>query len=269
MGKISGLKICAQRVLVEPLTMARELAWPLRKGNARFLSDRAQIKSMRRNKSNPPAIFIWIPKAAGTSIAAALEQHGAQTLISVQAIRKFFRHRGVVTFGHIYLPVLIRAGLVSEEFVAKAVKFAVVRNPYDRLISLFEYLRRTIWLPKTTTFNIFCHYLHEHAMEKIGLCNHDGLSQLNSQVMWLSDPSGRPTVDKIYKYEQLSSSWPELWASIGFREEAPVLPRLNYSEGRRKPEEYFSTNTIKVVQEAYHEDFETLGYSAEPYWLAK
>jgi len=268
-GKISGLTICAQRLFFEPLTVVRELARPLRQGNARFLSDRAQIESMHQNKSNPPAIFIWIPKAAGTSVAAALEQRGAQTLVSVEAIKKFFRNRGVVTFGHIYLPALIQAGLVSEEFVAKAVKFAIVRNPYDRLISLFEYLRRLGYLPKTSTFNIFCHYLQECAMEKVGLANHDGLSQLNSQVTWLSDPSGKLTVDKIYRYEQLSSSWPELWASIGFRGEAPVLPRLNYSEARRKPEEYFSTNTIKVVQEAYHDDFEVLDYSAEPYWLAE
>jgi hypothetical protein len=134
MGKISGLKICAQRLFLEPWTVVRELAWPLRKGNARFLSDRTQIKSMRRNKPNPAAIFIWIPKATGTSIAAALEQHGAQMLVSVEAIKKFFCHRGVVTFGHIYLPALIRAGVVSEEFVAKAVKFAVVRNPYAQPI---------------------------------------------------------------------------------------------------------------------------------------
>ena len=268
MGKISDIKICAQRLFLEPLTVVRELVPPLRQGNARFLSDRAQKKNMHRNKSNPPAIFFWIPKGAGTSVAAALEQHGAQTLVSVEAIRKFFRNRGVVTFGHIYLPALIRAGLVSEEFVAKAVKFTIVRNPYDRLISLFEYLRRLGFLPKTSTFGIFCHYLQEHAMEKVGLRNHEGLSQLNPQVTWLRDTSGKLTIDKIYRYEQLSSSWPELWASIGFQGEAPVLPRLNYSEARRKPEEYFSRNTIKVVQEAYHDDFEILGYSTEPYWLA-
>jgi hypothetical protein len=250
------------------LTIVRELAPPLRRGNARFLSDCAQIKSMHRNESNPPAIFVWVPKAAGTSVAAALEQRGAQTLISVEAIQKFFRNRGVVTFGHIYLPALIQAGLVSEEFVAKAVKFTIVRNPYDRLISLFEYLRRLGYLPKTSTFNIFCHYLQEHAIERVDLANHDGLSQLNSQVTWLRDPSGRLTIDRIYRYEQLSNSWPELWAGIGFREEAPVLPKLNYSEARRKPEEYFSANTIKVVQEAYQDDFEILGYSAKPYWLA-
>jgi hypothetical protein len=268
-GKISGIKICAQRLFLEPLTVARELVPPLRQGNARFLSDRAQIESMHRNKSNPRAIFIWIPKAAGTSVAAALERRGAQTLLSVEAIEKFFRNRGVVTFGHIYIPALIEAGLVSEEFVANAVKFTIVRNPYDRLISLFEYLRRLGYVPKTSTFNIFCHYLQERAMEKVGLTNHDGLSQLNSQVTWLRDPSGKMTIDKIYRYEQLSSSWPELWAGIGFQEDVPALPRLNSSEARRKPHEYFSTNTIKLVQEAYHDDFEILGYSAEPYWLAR
>jgi hypothetical protein len=271
MGKIFGfLTVCAQRLFLEPLTVARDLAWrPLRQGNARFLADRAQIRNMRRNKSNPPAIFVWIPKAAGTSVAAALEQRGAQTLLSVEAIKKFFRNRGVVTFGHIYLPALVQAGLVSEEFMAKAVKFAIVRNPYDRLISLFEYLKRLRYLPKTSTFNIFCHYLQVRAFEKVGLSNHDGLSQLNSQVTWLIDSSGTLTIDKIYRYEQLSSSWPELWANIGFQGEAPILPKLNTSEARRKPEDYFSANTVKVVQEAYHDDFEILGYSTEPYWLAR
>jgi hypothetical protein len=109
----SDLKICAQRLFLEPLTVVHELAGQLREGNARFLSRHAQIETMHRDKSNPPAIFIWIPKSAGTSVAA-LEQRGAQTLVSVEAIKKFFRDRGVVTFGHIYLPALIQAGLVSE-----------------------------------------------------------------------------------------------------------------------------------------------------------
>src|SRR5204863_5335863 len=75
---LRAVKIYAQRLLLEPLTTVRELAWSVRNGNARFLSDRAQIKSMHWNKSHPPAIFFWIPKAAGTSVAAELEQRGAQ-----------------------------------------------------------------------------------------------------------------------------------------------------------------------------------------------
>jgi hypothetical protein len=249
------------------MAVARELAGPIRAGNARFEVDRSQIRHMRRNRNNPPAIFVWIPKAAGTSLAAALETQGGQTLVSVKRI-KSFQNKGVVTFGHIYLPALVEAGLASAEFVSRAFKFAIVRNPYDRLISLFEYLKRTNYLPKTTTFSILCHYVEERAVEEVGLINHDGLSQLNPQVTWLVDRRWRTMVDKIYRYEELWSSWPDIWHDIGFGDEPPDLPKLNESEGRREPHDYFSESTISIAQKAFRNDFETLGYSMAPYWLA-
>jgi len=265
---ISDLKLLTQRLLTHPLTLARELAGPIRRGNARFEIDRSQIRHMRRNRNNPPAIFVWVPKAAGTSLAAALETRGGQTLVSVKRIKRCFQNKGVVTFGHIYLPALVEAGLVSAEFVSRAFKFAIVRNPYDRLISLFEYLKRTYYLPKTTTFSIFCHYVEERAVEQVGLINHDGLSQLNPQITWLVDRRGRTMVDKIYRYEELSSSWPDIWQDIGFGDEPPDLPKLNDSQGRGEPYDYFSESTISIAQKAFRNDFETLGYSMAPYWLA-
>ena len=266
---ISDLKLLTQRLLTHPLTLARELAGPIRRGNTEFEIDRMQIRHMRQNRSNPPAIFVWIPKTAGTSLGAALETRGGQTLVSVKRIKRCFQNKGVVTFGHIYLPALVEAGLVSAEFVSRAFKFAIVRNPYDRLISLFEYLKRTYYIPKTTTFSIFCRYVEECAVERVGLINHDGLSQLNPQVTWLVDGWGRIMVDKIYRYEELSSSWSDIWNNIGFGDDPPDLPKLNDSQGRREPKDYFCESTISIVQKAYHDDFGILGYLTEPYWLAE
>ena len=115
---------------------------------------------------------------------------------------------------------------------------------------------------------ILCHYVEERAVEQVGLINHDGLNQLNPQVTWLVDRRGRTMVDKIYRYEELSSSWPDIWHDIGFGDEPPDLPKLNDSQGRGEPHDYFSESTISIAQKAFRNDFETLGYSMAPYWLA-
>jgi len=257
--------ICVLRVFVEPLTVIRDLRGALVSGNERL---RTKIRERRRaklNAVNADAIFVWIPKSAGTSVFGALEQKGAQKLLSVEAIRTLFKHRGIVTFGHIYVPALLEEGLLTEDFFLRSYKFTIVRNPFDRVVSLFEYLRSGRWLPKTTTFEIFSRYLEEGAWEDIGLINHDGLSQLSPQVKWITDESGKIFVDQIYRFEDLANCWPSIWHKLGVNGPTPQLAALNRSQ-RGPVSDYFSNRTIEVVQKVYAEDFTVLDYSAEPAW---
>jgi hypothetical protein len=112
---------------------------------------------------------------------------------------------------------LLEAGLVTNDFVSKAFKVPIVRNPFDRAIVLFEY----------TSFDISCQYIEARDMEPIGLKNSDGLSQLNPQVKWLVDSSNNSFVDHIYHFETLADSWQDIWRRTRMTGAVPILPKLN------------------------------------------
>jgi len=253
------------RLLAEPLTVFGDVRKALGDGNIRFLDARKHRQAMDANGSNADALFIWIPKSAGTSISAAFESAGGQRLLSTEEIETYFKQRGLVTFGHLHIPALIDAGLISHDFLSKAYKFTIVRNPFDRAVSLFEYLKQMQYIPETTRFDLFCGYLEAEAWEKVGLINHDGLSQLNPQVKWLTDKTGKMFVDDIYRFETLAESWPEIWRKAGIETPAPDLPQLNRSK-RNDAKKYYSDKTVEIVQKVYQNDFELLEYSTKPYW---
>ena len=52
-----------------------------------------------RNAGRPNAVFIWIPKNAGTSMYHALRRYGCVKTKEAQRIKYQFSQRGLVTFG--------------------------------------------------------------------------------------------------------------------------------------------------------------------------
>jgi len=252
------------RLLIS-VRLARDLRTALKTAKDRFVMHANQKRLMRQNATNRSAIFVWIPKCAGTSVFAAMENHGAQKMLSTGAIATYFQQKGVVTFGHMYVPALVRSGFVTPDFFRSSYKFTIVRNPFDRIVSLYEYLKRINYLPKTTTFDIFCEYVRARAWEDVGLINRDGLSQLHPQTAWILDAAGKIFVDKIYRLEDLSNEWSDIWTRIDMPGKPPPLDTLNRSD-RKPASQYFSDRQIKITQEIYCNDFAQLGYSSDPYW---
>jgi hypothetical protein len=126
--------------------------------------------------------FIWIPKTAGTSVYKTL---GAVRRKALPRIKYRFANNGFYTFGHMDYAQLVAQGHVSKEYDKSAYKFAFVRNPYDRAVSLFFYLKKVGTISPDETFLSFCLKLDEKEFEPIGLYNVSGLSQCNPQVRWL------------------------------------------------------------------------------------
>ena len=111
-----------------------------------------------RSRSTPDAVFVWIPKAAGTSISTALASATGSclTLLSPGQVTACFPQRGLVTFGHQSYGQLVDEGYIDHEFDRRSFKFCFVRNPFDRTVSLFHYLRKKGCLHQKTSFRTFC-----------------------------------------------------------------------------------------------------------------
>ena len=88
----------------------------------------------------PKIIFLHVPKTAGVSVFHTfkdlwLDMQGRYNTLHIDASVK----QGIFT-GHVPLWKLIEDGTVEEEYLKDAIIFFILRNCYDRFVSLYYYL---------------------------------------------------------------------------------------------------------------------------------
>jgi hypothetical protein len=203
-------------------------------------------------------LFVWVPKCAGTSIYTTLVKYGCAKERWGDPLQPF-DNRGMVTFGHVDVLQLAQAGIIERAYFERAFKFAFVRNPFDRAVSLYRYLRRirNEAVPPETTFSEFCESVGGGDYPPVGLYNYRGLNQCNPIVRWLTDSSGKLIVDFVGRYENLEADFQEACRRIGIREPIPHKNSTRHMPYR----EHYDDHTRAIIERVYREDLERFGYS--------
>lgn len=183
-------------------------------------------------------IFIHVPKAAGSSVLRT----GVKYTLGHKPVRYYLRHKPADR--------------------AMPATFAIARDPMDRFVSAFYYLKGggstgqdRRWSQRNIapdmTHNDFAEHLESHPRL---------LRQMHfrPQAYMLKDDSGKIAVDRILKFEMLDTDWPPFARAHGLVED---LPRVNVgSRGSRvRPET--SDRTKEIIARLYAEDFTILGYA--------
>lgn len=190
-------------------------------------------------------LFTWIPKTAGTSLFKAMQTKYGMKLLLEHNFRDF-DNQGSVSFGHLELGLLLEMQVIKKEYWDSANKFAVVRNPYDRFISLyFDFLRTSRIQPTCTPIQFAKACLHSE--RRPGLYNTFGFSQCSAQRKWI-----RIGVE-IYRYEQLGELQTKLDIS---------LPHENQGQYSKfgSFEKHYDHELYQIVTELYYDDLVVLGY---------
>ncbi len=207
----------------------------------------------RRAARHDDSIFIHIPKNGGTSVYTMLHSAGLVKLNSLRAVQLFFRGKGRVTFGHMAVGSLVELGMVPQDYVDRAFKFALSRDPYARAASLYRiYCKMTATLHRQASFHDFLKMLADGYYNRIGPYDSLGMSPCNPQVAWLRDTPP----DKIYRVEDLREFADDI--SERWKIAKPDLVHMNWTS--RSTELNLSPDEKALIKEVYRDDFETLGY---------
>ena len=221
---------------------------------------RSNIYSVRLNyeATDKNILFIWIPKTAGTSVFKFFSSELRMQNRNKETRFLSFQNRGAVTFEHVSYQQLLALGAVSKGYHEKAYKFCIVRNPYTRAVSLYNYLVQVNRLKSGTNFIQFLTDVHLFR-QPIGLYNAIGISQTNPQADWVVGLDGRLVVDDVFKIENLEAFAKAMTEK--FNVEFDPLSKENVSNKILSIDEAYSdSKCAELVRIIYKRDFDLFDY---------
>lgn len=194
-------------------------------------------------------IFIHVYKTGGTSIREILDGN---------------------EIGDGHAPAWVVRKRLYEEGMAEvwetAWKFAVVRHPYDWLVSLFHHL-------KGSTEHYFHYMAHGVDFPKF-ICNltkeyhatlTSGFHFFDTQFSWLSSDE-QIIVDEVFRFEQFPVVFRQLQERFG--NHGPELHRNASRERKGTALDYFTPESLQTVNQLFETDFHRFGYNmTKPHML--
>lgn len=215
-------------------------------------------------------IYIHVPKCGGTSITEYLSESNKWCDIEIgstpfgEAIQQHYIERHNIRK---HIPGFHLKCIVGNEVWNSYYKFATVRSPYTRFESVYNFL---------TTSEIFLNDSYARYVRNFRDINHfaaegDMLSEnvpdymFLPQVYWLGNSedftkSKSLIVDDVFKLESINSSIDAIEKKIGLRMGGRSIPISNTSITRLGN---MTRETLTIIEDIYHLDFELLGYRKE------
>jgi hypothetical protein len=189
-------------------------------------------------------IFIHIPKNAGTSIVESKELE--------------FSTVGHQCFSH----YKDRYPVQWENYT----KACIVRNPWDRFVSCYEYARMTKSYWHSNEGYTSSEFGPHPDYKKVkNLCFEDFTRKFFNKELNLSHPCWAPQKNWVFSEEKLMVDEVFRLESIEgnkrFKEIFGVIEKLNQSKRSEYRSYYKTKESIDIIAEAYRDDIEFLNYS--------
>ena len=211
-------------------------------------------------------LFIHVPRTAGTSMNAHAMKHAVSYQDLSYSLRpKCDPSKAWTTTQHISIGSLIERNVFDEAWYRDCYRFAFVRNPWDRMVSLYERLRGyRLTQTRQRLSNLYLRNFEAFVegltrcdfVRPLGRLNGEDWSQANPQMEWL-----RWGVDFVGQYEKLHEDWKHVCETI----EMPChrLALEKPSNRKRDYRVYYNKRTRQLICNLYAEEIEQFGYDFE------
>ena len=205
-------------------------------------------------------LFFHIGKTAGTSVEQAFLPGARDVRVADYSL--FFGYEQQAGF---YLqhatPAFMRAHMDRTVFET-CFKFTVVRNPFTRLYSVFNYSRK--WQNPDMSFETFVEDLPTLLRERQFIDGH----HLKSQTSY-THLDDAPICDEVLYFEELPDCFDRIRAVTGLER---ALPHTNRTREKSHTDSdialIYTPAMVDIVTHCYKSDFDVLGYSNDPRRIA-
>ena len=195
-----------------------------------------KVPSPLKKGKNGTYIFVHINKTGGTSICKVL--------------------------GYSIYHFMVREiiPMIGEEAFEKAFVFSVVRNPWDKVVSLYKYRIKINTSNLTQNPISFKDWVKQTFGKEKNPIYYNSPRMFEPQCDWLKDRNGVIRVNNILRFESLNEDFSSIAKSLGITAQ---LPHVNKTD-RFAYAYYYDKETIEIVREWFKEDIERFGYEFEP-----
>jgi hypothetical protein len=204
-------------------------------------------------------VFVHIPKTGGTALTLALEARAMKDDILIgdtpKARRRRRRLEGAVTRGRLWKHSTLAdiEGLVPGPVLDGLFAFTLVRNPWDRAVSYYHWLKvqgfshPAVSLAQRLDFQGFV----THPQTRAAFRAHPAET-------YMRRADGREQCDAYIRIEHFAEDAAPLVRYLGFD---PVLPVANASDRVRDYRSYYDDDSAGAVAESCARDIARFGYA--------
>jgi chondroitin 4-sulfotransferase 11 len=199
-------------------------------------------------------VYIHIPKTAGMSLRAFFRPYKDDVRLSM---------------GHPYYYEYLKIFEIQDYY-----NFACVRNPFDRLVSAFLYIKKSrktkgeVCLKNhfdisNINFNHFVTKKLQKAIDYDG-CRSSRNNNVGDDLPRHFHPQSTFLIgcnlNGIIRFESLKEDLKKICKDLNIRKKIYRLRKTNVNKKRKDFREYYDKNTRKIVRNLYRHDFEMFDY---------
>lgn len=185
-------------------------------------------------------IHIHIPKCGGTSIEKFM---GISFIWPIPYIEYSWGLYKTHELQHITCTEMLDLNIISRDKFKSYFKFAVIRNPYERMVSAICGAKK---ISDIKTFRYLLKYSdlsHVH---------------YDPQAPFIYDKDGNLQVDRVIRFENYGKEVIDLLTNITGNKIISKKHNSNYHKTNYMS--YYDTESLGIVNKMYARDFELLGY---------
>ncbi|MCK4678323.1 MAG: sulfotransferase family 2 domain-containing protein [Bacteroidales bacterium] len=208
-------------------------------------------------------VFLAIPRTGSTTVRNVLDDYSDIKSIHISEITDgfpFYHHISARELKNIFE----RRGWEWSDYK----KFCMIRNPYDRVVSLYYHrlkMESNIMKNRGVIGNSIGNV--KDIVKPVNTFK-DYLMHINprnrlptSLKAFICDDNGNFLVDDVLMYEKLNEDLPNYLDNLGINITAEDIPHLNASQNRSAYRDYFDEDTKKRVSELYAYEISRFGYN--------